>query len=187
MFSLQRAKNWTRSSVSDDKKELTIYQSFQDQFSSIKNKADEYIRECSYFDSRLFIDYNGKQVSIDFISSLKNTISLEKSLSVEERAIKVAELTRFYNQKLKEIEERIISLSLVQQDNVYLSYIASCIKIINSLLKEYGYLLAVQKSGVQNINSIGEPAGVKLKKLQDEIELRITEINSRLTIENIRK
>lgn len=180
MFNLQRLKNWTKSSVNDDKRELEVYQLFQDQFNSIKYKIEEYIKECGYEDKRLFIEYNNELIPLSLLNALKESSLKNRSLSLQERAKLAAELTNFYNQKLKEIEAKIIELSLTERDNVYLITISSYIQIINNLLRKYIGLLAIQKSGVINIKSNNE-----IQKLKDSIEIRIAEIKTRLSLEEI--
>lgn len=185
MFNLQRLKNWTKSSVNDDKKELEIYQLFQDQFNSIKNKSDEYISELGYTDRRLFVNFNGEAVPLSVIDAIKDSIPKNKNLSIQEKAHQVAELSNFYYQKLKEIESRIIDISIKESDNAYLITIANNIKLLNKLLMEYSYLLAIQRSGVKKIESPNTYE--KIKQLKDSIEIRIAEIQTRLITEEIHK
>ena len=59
--------------------------------------------------------------------------------------------------------------------------------IINSLLKEYAYLPAIQRSKVYQINNQESNAGDKIKKLKDAIELRLVEIEHRLTVEETKR
>lgn len=61
MFRLNKLKNWAHSSINDDKKELNAYQKFQDQFSLIDSKLEEYIAEFASEDTRLLIEYNGRK------------------------------------------------------------------------------------------------------------------------------
>ena len=182
MFNLQRLKNWTKSSINDDKKEIEIYQLFQDQFNLIKYKTEEYISECGYEDKRLFIEYNNELISLSLLNTLKESSLKNNKLSIQERAKLAAELTNFYNQKLKEIEAKIIELSFTEKDNIYLITISSYVQILNNLLKKYIGLLAIQRSGVKYINSREE-----IQKLKDSIEIRTAEIQTRLSLEEISK
>ena len=188
MFRLQRLKNWAHSSIASDKQELNAYQSFLDQFSLIDSKIEEYLSELGMDDRRLFVDYNGKEIPINFLKIMSESTLKDKNLSSVERACQSAELIRIYYEKLKQLKNKIISIAVNETDNIYLIYINSCINIINSLLKEYAHLLAVQRSGIYSINNIGNHnAGEKIKNLKDNIEIRTAEINSRLTMENLRK
>ncbi len=188
MFKLNKLKNWTKSSINDDKMELEIYQKFKDQIFSIKDKADEYINEMNYTDERLYVEYEGKLVPISYLLSLKQSVMQDKILKPEERAYKSANLTYFYDLKVRELEEKIVNLSLLEPNNVYLAYINSSIQILNSLIKEYVYLMAIQRSQIFKIDNTGNmTAGQKLNKLKNEIDLRITEIENRLTIDNLKR
>ena len=188
MFKLNKLKNWAKSSINDDKMELEIYQKFKDQINSIKDKSNEYINEMNFTDERLFVEYEGKLVPISYLISIKQSVMQDKSLSSEERAYKSADLTYFYKLKVRELEEKIVSLALLEPNNVYLAYINSSIQILNSLMKEYVHLMAIQRSKIFKIDSTGEmTAGQKLKKLKNEIDLRITEIESRLTVNSLKK
>ena len=188
MFRLQKLKNWTHSSVTDDKKELNVYQSFQDQFSLTNSKIEEYIAELGSEDQRLLIDYNGEKMPISLLKTISESLLRSRNLSAEERAHQSAELARISHEKLKELKNKIVSIAVTETDNVYLAYIHSCIKIINSLLKEYSYLLAIQKSSIYAIdNSSSLNAGEKMKVLKDYIDIRTTEINTRLTIDELKR
>lgn len=188
MFNSQRLKNWTKSSVNDDKKELEVYQLFKDQIYSIEEKIKEYISEFGYDDNRLKIEYNGMLVTLDFLLTLKDSTFKNKDLSVQDRAKQASDLTYLYNQKLKELESKIIELSLIYKDNVYLITISSYIKIVNSLLAQYASLTAIKNSSVQVIDNNGElTAADKIKRLKDCIDIRIAEIESRLAIEEMRR
>ena len=188
MFSLNKLKNWAKSSISDDKIELEVYQKLMDQINGIKGKADEYINEMNYTDERLYVEYEGKLVPISYLLSLKQSVMQDKTLKPEERAYKSANLTYFYNLKVKELEEKIVNLALLEPNNVYLAYINSSIQILNSLIKEYVYLMAMQRSQIFKIDNTGDmTAGQKLKKLKNEIDIRISEIESRLTIESLKR
>ena len=186
MFRLQRLKNWAHSSVASDKQELNAYQSFQDQFSLIDSKIEEYLSELGMDDSRLFVNYNGKAIPVNFLKVMSESLLKDKNLSLQEKAIQSEKLNRLYYEKLRQLKEKIISLAVNEKDNVYLTYINSCINIINGLLKEYAHLLAIQRSGIYSINNNGNNnAGEKIKVLKDNIEIRSAEINSRLTMENL--
>ena len=188
MFLLKRISNWSKSSVTDDKQEQLAYQKFQDQFTNIKNKSEEYLQESGYTDSRLYVEYKGKMVPISYISALIESLKTNRFMSVNERALEVANTTNLYNQKLKEIEYRIIDLAVQNPNNIYLAYISKSIEILNSLLKQYAYLLAVQRSGVNHIDNNGAlKASQKIKALKDEIEIRLVQIESRLTLEDNRR
>lgn len=181
MFSLQKLINWTHSSVVSDKRELNIYQLFKDQFNSIQNKTEEYIKDCGYDDINLLVNYNGKAVSLMYLNSFKDSLLNDKTLSTEERAIKVAEMQKICHIKLKELEARIIPLAIANPNNIYLAHIKSSIDILNSMLKEYVSLLAIERCGVRAIN--GSDASKKLKTLKDAIDIRIVEIEGRLSLE----
>ena len=188
MFKLQRLKNWSHSSINDDKKELNAYQCFQDQISLINNKIEEYIAEFGSEDRRLFVNYNKEAIPINLLKIMSESLLKNKSLSVEERAYQSAELTRLYYENLKCLKNKIISLAVSETDNVYLAYIHSCIQIINGLLKEYAHLLAIEKSSIRTIDNTGNiNAGEKIKILKDNIEIRSAQINSRLALESLKR
>lgn len=188
MFKLHKLKNWAHSSISDDKKELNAYQSFQDQFSLIDSKIEEYINELAGEDARLLIEYNGEKMPVNLLKIMSESLLKSRNLSTEERAYQSAELTRIYYEKLKQLKNKIIALAVTETDNVYLAYIHSCITIINSLLKEYSHLLAVQKSSIYTINNSGNlNAGEKIKVLKDNIEIRTAEINTRLATDSLKR
>ena len=188
MFRLEKLKNWAHSSVADDKKELNVYQSFQDQFLAINSKIDDYLNEKSYEDERIQVDYNGKKIPINLLKTLSQSILSNKDLTTIQKAQKSAELTKLYYEKLRQLSEKIITLAVTEKDNVYLVYINSCIQIINSLLNEYSYLLAIQRSSIYQIDNQGElNAGEKLKVLKDNIEIRTAEINSRLALDRLKR
>lgn len=188
MFKLQKLKNWTHSSINDDKKELSTYQSIQDQMSSIDSKINEYIEELGREDSRLLIEYNGENIPINILKLMSEALLRNKELSVEEKAYQSAELNLLYYKKLKELKKKIISIAITETDNVYLACINSCIKIINALLKDYSHLLAIQRSEIYSLDNSGNlNAGEKMKILKDNIEVRTAEINSRLTIDSLKR
>ncbi len=188
MFSLKRLKDWSCSSVNDDKKELTVYQSLNDQILSINSKIDEYINEFGTSDSRLLILYDGKLIGISFLNVLKNSVLKDKSLSVEQRANKSDYINRCYIEELKKLREKIVSLAIMCTDNIYLVYINSCIEVINGLLKKYNYLLAIQRANISSINNSGNlNAGQKLVLLKEQIDIRESEINRRLATVNIKR
>ena len=188
MFRLQKIKNWMHSSVIDDKKELNIYQSFQDQISLIDSKIEEYIEDLDNDDSRLLINYNGKNMSLRMLKILSESILKDTKLSVEQRAYERAELNRIYYTELKNLKEKIIVIAVTETDNVYLAYINSYIAIINTLLKQYAHLLAIQRSSIYSIDNQGElNAGEKLKALKDSIDIRTAEIQCRLTTDDLKR
>lgn len=188
MFKLQRLKNWTHSSVTDDKSELDAYQIFQDQFSSLNSKIEEYISELGYEDERLLIDYNGEKIPLETLKTLGKSILKDNSLNIQQRVLKSEELNRMYYEKLKELKDKITALAINETDNVYLAYINSCIHIINALLKRYAHLLAIQKSTISSIdNSDNLNAGEKIRVLKDNIDIRTSEINTRLSLENLKR
>lgn len=178
---IRKAKDWTQSSVVDDKRELTAYQYFVNEFENIDKKVLEYINEEGYSDKRLYVDMGGRLVSISTLESLKDIYKQDTSLSVNERAIKVATLNNMYNKALEDLKNRIINMAVSCRDNIYLVTIATSIVTLNALINEYAYMQAIQKSGVKVID--GGDAAVKLKSLKNSIEIRIMEINSRITIE----
>lgn len=188
MFRLQKIKNWMHSSVIDDKKELNVYQSFQDQISSINTKIEAYIAELGNDDSRLLINYNGKNISLGMLKILSESILKDIKLSVDQRAYESAELNRIYYEELKKLKEKIIAIAVTETDNVYLAYINSYIQVINRLLKEYSNLLAIQRSSIYSIDNQGElNAGEKLKTLKDNIDIRTAEIQCRLTTDDLKR
>lgn len=188
MFRLNKLKNWAHSSINDDKKELNAYQKFQDQFSLIDSKLEEYIAEFASEDTRLLIEYNGEKMPINLLKIIRESLLKSKSLPIEERAYQSAELTRIYYEKLKQLKNRIIALAVTETDNVYLTYIHSCIQIINNLLREYAHLLAIQRTGISKIDNFGNSnAGEKIKVLKDNIEIRTAEINTRLAIDSLKR
>ena len=187
MFNLEKAKNWTKSSVADNKNEQIIYQKFQDQITSIENKIKEYIKDQGYQDVRLYIKFKDRLLSIPYLEAIIQSVKDDNNLSPQNRAFKVATITNFYNQQLQELSKKIISISLTERDNVYLAYIHESLMIINSLLKEYAYLPAIQRSKVYQINNQESNAGDKIKKLKDAIELRLVEIEHRLTVEETKR
>lgn len=188
MFGLDKLKNWSHSSINDDKKELNAYQSLNDQISLIYSKIDEYIKELGSLDERLLIDYNGNKISISLLNILKDSVLRDKKLSIEQRAYESAELNRIYIEKLIELKEKIIAMAVTQTDNAYLTYINSCIRIINALLKEYNYMIAIRRSNISFIdNSDNINAGKKIKILKDQIDIRTSEINKRLTIDSLKR
>lgn len=188
MFRLDKLKNWAQSSINDDKKELNAYQSLDDQISLIYSKIDEYINDLGSIDKRLFVEYNGNLVSVSLLNILKDTILKDKNLSIEQRAYQSAELSRIYIEKLTELKEKIIAIAVTQTDNVYLAYINSCIKIINALLKEYNYMQAIKRANISSINNSDNiNVGKKIKILKDQISIRISEINRRLTIDGLKR
>ena len=188
MFRLQRLKNWAYSSVADDKKELNVYQSFQDQISLINTKIEEYIIELGNEDNRLLVDYNDEKIPINLLKVFSESISKNKNLSIEERMKQKVELDRLYYERLKQLKDKIVALATTQTDNVYLVHIHNCIKIINDMLRQYSCLLAIQKSSIRSIDNIGDRnAGEKLRILKDYIDIRTSEINCRLTMENIKR
>ena len=188
MFKLQRLKNWAHSSIADDKSELNAYQNFQDHFSLIDSKLEEYIAEFASEDTRLLIEYNGEKMPINLLKIISESLLKSKNLSIEERAYQSAKLTRIYYEKLKQLKNRIIALAVTETDNVYLAYINSYIAIINTLLKQYAHLLAIQRSSIYSIDNQGElNAGEKLKALKDSIDIRTAEIQCRLTTADLKR
>ena len=188
MFRLNKLKNWAHSSINDDKKELNAYQKFQDQFSLIDSKLEEYIAEFASEDTRLLIEYNGEKMPINLLKIISESLLKSKSLPIEERAYQSAELTRIYYEKLKQLKNRIIALAVTETDNVYLTYIHSCIQIINNLLREYAHLLAIQRTGISKIDNFGNSnAGEKIKVLKDNIEIRTAEINTLIAIDILKR
>jgi len=181
----KRADNWTQSSVASDKRELQAYQYFKNEFENIKSKSLEYIEEEGYSNKRLSVEFEGRDIPISLLSSLKDTYRHDSTLSVEERAIKVATLTNMYNRELKNLQNRIINMAVASPDNLYLVDIATSINILNDLLREYAYMQAIVKSGIKVI--AGADAALKVKTLKDNIEIRISEINARLTLEEIQR
>ena len=188
MFNLRKIKNWTHSRIVDDEKELQIYQYFIDQFENIDKKIDEYISEMGDEDTRLFVKYNGKMVPVNNLKFMSEALINDPTIDSQNRVYQSAELHRLYLLELKKIKEIIISLSITNKDNIYLSYINTCISILNKLLQEYSYLLAVQRSGIYLIDNYGDlNAGKKIKKLKDNIEIRSNEIKCRLTLDDLER
>lgn len=188
MFSLRKFKDWRHTSINDDKLELDIYQIFNEQFSSIDNQFEEYLKELGNEDKRLFVKYNGNSVPINRLYNISQIILNDKDLSIKERAYQSAELYRLYLLELKNLKEKIITLSVANKDNVYLSCINSCVGVLNKLLQKYSYLLAVQRSDIYSIDNHGDlNAGKKIKKLKDNIEIRSNEIKCRLTLDDLER
>ena len=125
MFNLEKAKNWTKSSVADNKNEQIIYQKFQDQITSIENKIKAYIKDQGYQDVRLYIKFKDRLLSIPYLEAIIQSVKDDNNLSPQNRAFKVATITNFYNQQLQELSKKIISISLTERDNVYLAYITN--------------------------------------------------------------
>lgn len=73
-------------------------------------------------------------------------------------------------------------MALIDPYNVYLSQIASSLRVINTLLKKYLYLLAIKRSGLITISSYDE-----LKSLEDNIKIRISELNYRITTDTMKR
>lgn len=187
MFNLNKAKNWSMSSIADDKRELNAYQQFQDCFSSINNQIDEYISEKSYEDERLQIVIDGKKYPLSYLDILENSIQSSKDLGIEEKIKKISEIEALKIQKIREIRDRIINLAVNCSDNKFLSCIQSTLKLLNRLLITYAGLTAIRKSGVRNINNEGIDAAKKIKSLEDEIEIRIAQINSRIATDTMKR
>lgn len=182
MFRLNKLKNWAHSSISDDKHELEVYQIFQNEIDNIKKIRQEYINEEGSYDNKLQVSFKGNLVSLSVIETLKNTILNNQRLSLEERIKENTILADIYREKLKELEDRIITMALRNPENVYLSRISSSLGVINTLLKRYIHLLAIQRSGVTSINN-----GDDLKQLEDSILIRISEINYRITTDTMKR
>ncbi len=188
MFNLQRLKNWAHSSIEFDKSELNTYQNFQDQISLIDGKIEEYITELGREDKRLLVEYNDEKIPIDLLKLLSETILKNKELSIQQRAHESAKLNRIYLEQLKQLKNKIIALAVSKTDNVYLTYIHSCIQIINVLLREYAHLLAIQRAGISKIDNSGNlNAGEKIKILKDNIKIRSAEINLRLATDGLKR
>ena len=83
MFSLRKFKNWRHTSINDDKLELDIYQIFNEQFSSIDNQFEEYLKELGNEDKRLFVKYNGNSVPINRLYNISQIILNDKDLSIK--------------------------------------------------------------------------------------------------------
>lgn len=188
MFGLRKAINWTKSSVVDDKYEMSIYKKLEEEFLSIDSKIEEYLKDLGYEDTRLHINFNGALYPLEYLKSLSSTISYSKTLTIEEKAIQMANLERLYIVELEKLKHRIIDMACAIQDNIYLAYINSRIRIINSLLKENLHLIAIQRSGVTCIDSSNNTlASQKYKKFKDTMDIRVSEIEYRLASENIGK
>ncbi len=182
MFSLQKLKNWTHSSISSDKQELEIYEYFKNEIENIKKVRKSYIDEEGREDISIYTEYNGEIVPISFLKTYKESVLHDKSLDAISRARKQAMLEDMYRERLKELENRIISMAISIPDNVYLKQISSYINILNQLLRKYAYLLAIQRSGLTTISSEED-----LKKLEDNILIRSSEIQKRITIDTMKR
>lgn len=182
MFRLNKLKNWTHSSISDDKNEIEAYQTFQNEIERIKQTSEEFIKEEGAENYLLHILYKGKLVSLSFLEILKSSILNNNRLSLEDKIRESSALEETYRKGLEELKNRIITMAIRNPNNVYLSKISSSLSIINTLLTRYRHLLAIQRSGVVNISSYSE-----LKQLEDNILIRISELERRITIDTMKR
>lgn len=177
-----KVKNWTHSSFSDDKKEIETYQVFQAEIDNIKKTINEYIEIEGSEDDFLKIDFNNQLMPLSLLKTLKNTILNNNKLSIGDRVKRSSLLEELYCEKLEELENKIIAIALSNPSNVYLNKISSSLGVINILLKRYIYLVAIERSGLGTISNYDE-----LKKLEDNIKIRISEINYRITTDTMKR
>lgn len=182
MFQLDKLKNWAHSSITEDKNEIEIYQIFTNEINSIKNTIEEFIKEEGSDNHLLYVLHDGKLVSLSLLETLRNSLLNSKSLSIEDKIKQSSLLEESYRKNLEELKNRIIRMALRRPDNVYLSKISSSIGIINTLLKRYLHLIAIQRSGLVSLSSFDE-----LKKLEDSITIRISELNYRITTDTMKR
>ena len=82
-LSTEDIKDIANSIDEDDKLELDIYQIFNEQFSSIDNQFEEYLKELGNEDKRLFVKYNGNSVPINRLYNISQIIKSRKFLAFE--------------------------------------------------------------------------------------------------------
>ena len=182
MSFISKINNWTHSSISDDKQELETYQVFKNEIDRIKQTSEEFIKEEGTENYMLHILYNGKLVSLSLLEMLKKSVLNNNSLSLEDRVKESYLIEGTYRNGLEELKSRIINMALMNPGNIYLKKIASSLGIINTLLKRYLHLIAIQRSGLTTISSYDE-----LKRLEDNILIRISELNHRITTDTIKR
>lgn len=177
-----KAKNWAHSSISDDKSEIEVYQVFQNEIDNIKQTIEEFIKEEGAENYLLHILYKGRLVSLSFLENYRASILNNIKLSLEYKVKESTLLEEAYRKGLEELKNRIINMARISPDNVYLSKIASSLGVINALLKKYLYLAAIEKSRLTSISSYDE-----LKMLEDNILIRISELNYRITTDTMKR
>lgn len=182
MSFIRKAINWTHSSISDDKNEIEVYQLFQTEIENINKIIEEFIKEEGRENYLLYVLYRGKLVSLSLLENLKSSVLYNNRLSIEDRVKESSILEETYHKALEELKNRIITMAIKNPHNVYLSQIASSLRVINTLLKKYLYLLAIKRSGLITISSYDE-----LKSLEDNIKIRISELNYRITTDTMKR
>ncbi len=181
MSFVSKIRNWTYSSISDDKNEIETYQVFQDEINHINQTIEEFIKEEGTDNHLLQVLYKGSLVSLSLLETLKSSILNNNRLSLQDRIKESSLLDEAYRKGLDEIRNRIIGMS-IKPDNVYLSKISSSLNIINTLLKRYLHLIAIKKSGLTTISNYDE-----LKQLEESIIMRISELNYRITTDTMKR
>lgn len=181
MFRLNKLKNWAHSSIAHDKNEIETYQVFQDEINHINQIIEEFIKEQGTDSRLLHVLYKGSLVSLSLLETLKSSILNNNRLSLQDRIKESSLLDEAYRKGLDKVRNKIISMSS-KPDNVYLSKISSSLNIINTLLKRYLHLIAIQKSGLISISNYDE-----LKQLEDSIKIRISELNYRITTDTMKR
>ena len=182
MSFVSKVRNWTSSSISDDKNEIETYQVFQNEINNIKQTIEGFIKEEGSENYLLHVLYNGKLVSISFLETLKNSILNNNRLSIQDRIKESSLLDSAYRSGLEELKNRIINMARINPDNAYLSKISSSLNIINTLLKRHLHLIAIKKSGLMSISNYNE-----LKQLEESIIMRISELNYRITTDTMKR
>ncbi len=182
MSFVSKIRNWTYSSISNDKNEIETYQVFQNKINNINQTIEGFIKEEGSENYLLHVLYNGKLVSLSFLETLKNSILNNKRLSIQDRVQESSLLDSAYRSGLEELKNRIINMARINPDNVYLSKISSSLNVINTLLKRYLHLIAIKKSGLTTISNYDE-----LKQLEESIIMRISELNYRITTDTMKR
>ena len=177
-----KVKNWAHSSISEDKQEIETYQNFQNEIENIRKIIKEYLDTEGSEDNLLKVNYNNQLVPLNLLQTLKNSILNNKKMSIEEKVKESSLIEEFYRRAFEELENRVIRMAQVNPNNVYLSKISSSLGVINTLLKRYLYLTAIQRSGLTSISSYDE-----LKKLEDNILIRISELDYRITTDTMKR
>lgn len=182
MSFIKKLNNWTHSSIPDDKQEIEVYQVFQTEIESINKTIEEFIKEEGIENYLLHILYNGRLVSLSFLETLKSSILNNNKLSIQDRIKESSLLEETYRKGLDELRNRIINMARIKPDNVYLSKISSSLEVINTLLKRYLHLTAIKRSSLMTISNYDE-----LKRLEDNITIRISELNYRITTDTMKR
>ena len=175
-------KNWTRSSVTSDKNELEIYKVFSDEISNLKKLMQEYIDDKGSENRSLFVLYNNQLMPLSVLFTLKNAIIHNHNLSIEQRAQQSSMLEEVYYRSFEELHNRIIFMAISNPNDVNLKIISNEVSIINSLIRKYLHLIAIQRSGINSISNAKD-----LKLLEDNIIMRSSDLEQRLKMDNIKR